>query len=163
MLLEPVDRLGVEVVGGLVEQKHVGLLKKQAAEGHTAALATREGRYLLVVGRTLQGVHGAFELRVDVPRVDGVEFILKLGLTGDEGVHLVGILENVGVAEAEVDGVKLGHEVHDGLHALAHDLDDGLVGVELRVLLEVADAITGREDDFALEVFVDAGDYLEKR
>ena len=33
VLLQPVDALGVEVVGGLVEQEHVGLGQEQAAQG----------------------------------------------------------------------------------------------------------------------------------
>ena len=44
VLLQPVDALGVEVVGRLVEEEHVGLLKEQTAQCHTAALTTREVR-----------------------------------------------------------------------------------------------------------------------
>ena len=40
MLLEPVDRLGVEVVGRFVEQQHIGLLEKKAAESHATALSS---------------------------------------------------------------------------------------------------------------------------
>ncbi len=61
VLLEPVDRFGVEVVGGLVEQQHVGLLEQKTAESHTATFATGEGGHGLVVGRALEGVHGALK------------------------------------------------------------------------------------------------------
>ncbi len=158
VLLEPVDALGVEVVGGLVEQQDVGLLEQQAAEGHTAALAAGEGADVLVVGRALQGVHGALELAVDVPGVGGVEFVLELGLACEQGVEV-----GVGVGESLVDLVELGEQVHDGLHALAHDLDDGLLRVELGVLLEIAHGVAGREHHFALIVLVDAGYDLEQR
>ena len=40
--LQPPDALGVEVVGRLVEQQHVGLLQQQPAERHAAPLAARE-------------------------------------------------------------------------------------------------------------------------
>ncbi len=163
MLFEPVDALGVEVVGRLVEQEYVGLLEQQAAQGHTAAFASRECGHLLVVGRTLQGVHGALEFRVDVPGVGRVELVLKLGLTGQQGIHLVGILKHIGVAKRLVYLVKLGDEVHDGLHALAHHFDDGLFGVELRVLLQIAHRVARREYHFALIALVDAGDNLEQR
>ena len=43
-LLEPVDRVEVEVVGGFVEQQHVRLLREDDAEPQPSALATREGR-----------------------------------------------------------------------------------------------------------------------
>ena len=80
VLLEPVDALGVEVVGGLVQQQDVGLLEQQAAQRHSPSLASAEGGNLLVVGRTPQGVHGPLQLIVDVPGVGGVEAVLELGL-----------------------------------------------------------------------------------
>ena len=40
VLFEPVDRLRVEVVGRLVEQKDVGLLEQKTAECHAAAFTT---------------------------------------------------------------------------------------------------------------------------
>ena len=42
MLLEPEHRLGVEVVGGLVEQEQVGLLQQQLAQGDATTLTTGE-------------------------------------------------------------------------------------------------------------------------
>ena len=62
VLFEPVDRFCVEVVGGFVEQQHVGLLQQQAAEGYAAAFTSGEGFDGLVVGRALEGVHGTLEL-----------------------------------------------------------------------------------------------------
>ena len=128
MLFEPVDRLGIEVVGRFVEQEHVGLLKQEAAQGHAAAFATGEGVDFLVVGRTLQGVHRAFEFGVDVPCVGSVELVLKFGLTGDKGVHFVRVFEDIGVGEAFVDFVKLGKQIHDGLHTFSDNFDHSLVG-----------------------------------
>ena len=43
MPLEPGHALGVEVVGGLVEQEDVGLLKQDPAQRHAPALAAGEG------------------------------------------------------------------------------------------------------------------------
>ena len=42
MLLQPLDTLGVQMVGGLVEQQHVRLAQQQAAQSHAAALASAE-------------------------------------------------------------------------------------------------------------------------
>ena len=42
VLLQPLHALGVEVVGGLVEQQQVGLLQQQLAQRDAAALATGE-------------------------------------------------------------------------------------------------------------------------
>ena len=43
-LLQPVDRLGVEVVGRLVEQQQVGAAQQQPAQGDAAPLAAGERR-----------------------------------------------------------------------------------------------------------------------
>src|SRR6185437_2500109 len=42
--LEPADRFGIEMVGRLIEQQHVGRGEQQAAERDTAPLSSREGR-----------------------------------------------------------------------------------------------------------------------
>ena len=39
VLLEPVDAFGIQVVGGLVEEKDVGLLQQQTAQGNPTAFA----------------------------------------------------------------------------------------------------------------------------
>src|SRR5665647_1403241 len=41
-MLQPLDGLGVEMIGGLVEQQHVGLLEQNAAQRHTSLLAARK-------------------------------------------------------------------------------------------------------------------------
>ena len=62
MLLEPVYRLGIEVVCRLVEQQYVRLLQEQAAQRHTSALAAGEVCYSPVAGRTSQCVHCTLKL-----------------------------------------------------------------------------------------------------
>ena len=42
VMLQPSDAFGVEVVGGLVQQQHVGLGQKQAAERYAAAFTAGE-------------------------------------------------------------------------------------------------------------------------
>ena len=68
MPFEPGDRLGVEVVGGLVEQQQVGLLQQQPAEGDAAPLAAGEGGDVGVARRQAQRVHGDLELCGRAPR-----------------------------------------------------------------------------------------------
>ena len=41
--LQPFDRADVEMVGRLVEQQHVGILRQRADDGGAAALAARGG------------------------------------------------------------------------------------------------------------------------
>ena len=68
--LKPLDALGVEVVGRLVEEQHVRLAEQQSAKCHTAALATGKGGDLGVRRRTIQSVHRPFELGVDLPAAE---------------------------------------------------------------------------------------------
>ena len=93
VLLQPGDGLGVEVVGGLVEEQHLGLFEQQAAEGDAAGLAAREGVGHGVVGRAAQRLHGDVDLAVEVPEALGVDLVLEAG-------HLVGGL--VGVVHGEL-------------------------------------------------------------
>ena len=67
--LEPGDRLGVEVVGRLVEQQQVRRLQQQPAQRDAAALAARELGDVGVRRRQPQRVHRELELRVEIPGV----------------------------------------------------------------------------------------------
>ena len=57
VLLQPIDGLGVQVVGRLVEQQHVGLLQQQTAERYTTTLTSGESSHTRIIGRTTQCVH----------------------------------------------------------------------------------------------------------
>jgi hypothetical protein len=77
VLLEPGDRLGVEVVGGLVQQQQVGRAQQQPAERDAAALAAGERCSRRRPAAAGAGVHRVFELRVEVPGVGGVDLGLE--------------------------------------------------------------------------------------
>ncbi len=81
-LLEPGDRLRVEVVGGLVQQQEVGLLQQEAAERHAADLAAREGAHVRVARRAAQGVHRDLDRAVQVPAVGDLDGVLHPRLLG---------------------------------------------------------------------------------
>ncbi len=131
------------MVGRLVEQQHVGLLQQQAAQCHTAAFTSRKGVDNLVVGRALEGIHGAFEFGIDVPCVGGVEGILQFALALDEGIHLVGVFKYVGVGECRVYIVEFLKQVDDRLHTFAYDFDYRLAGGEPGFLFEITYGIAG--------------------
>ena len=131
--LEPSHRLGVEVVGGLVEEQDGRLGQQQPAERHPAALAAREDRARRVARRAAQRLHGQVEAAVQVPAVDLLDLLLHLGLLGHHLFHLLG-LERLG--EARGDLLEALEQVDRGLHRLLHHLLDRLFRVELRLLLE---------------------------
>ena len=132
--LEPADRLGVEVVGRLVEQQQVGRGQQQPAERDAAALAAGELGHVGVGGREAQRVHRGVELGVEVPGVDRVDLLL-------DARELVGVLVGVvggELVEAVEQRARLGDAVLD---VAAHVL--GLV--ELGLLLEQPDGGARRE------------------
>ena len=156
-LLEPQHRLGVQVVGGLVEQQQVGRLEEQLAQGHAAALAAGEDVHGRVGVRALQGVHRLGELAVQVPAVGGVDLGLELAHLGHEGVE-VGV--GVGHLGAHlVEALDLGQDVAKGLLDV---LADGLVLVERRLLLEDAHGVARREARLAVGDVLEAGHDLEE-
>ena len=159
VLLQPVDALGIEVVRRLVQKQHVGLLQQQAAEGHTASLASRQHLDALVGIGAPQGIHRALQNAVQLPAVDVVDLLVQLALTLDQAVHLIvrHRLAQLGVYLFVL--LQQGHRC--GASLLDHLLD-GLRIVQLGFLLEVTDRISRGEYHLALIVLVDAGDDLHK-
>ena len=98
VLLEPQHRLGVEVVGGLVEQQQVGLLEEQLAQGDAAALTAGEDGDVGVRRGAAQGVHRLLELAVEVPRVGVVDGLLEAAHLGEQRVEV-----GVGVAPSAAE------------------------------------------------------------
>ena len=158
--LEPGDRLGVEVVGRLVEQQHVGPLQQQPAQRHAAPLAAREVTHFGVARREAQRVHRDLELAVELPRVHRVDPVLQLRLLLEQRVHRV-VVHRLG--ELRRDRLELGEQRARLGDALVHDVEHGLGLVELRLLRQEADAqplVRPRDAD---ELLVDAGHDLEQR
>ena len=151
------------MVGGLVEQQHVGLLQKQAAECHTTALATREVGNGPIARRTTEGCHRAVQFGVHIPRIGGIDDVLHLCLPLHELVHLVGIAVVFFQSKLEVDVLILLERVVHLLHTLLHILLHGLGLIEGRVLRQVTHRIAGAPHHFALRGLLYAGDDLHQR
>ena len=100
--LEPRDRLGVEVVGRLVEQQQIGRLQQQPAQRDAAPLAAGERRDVGVGRRQAQRVHRHLEPRVEIPRVRRFDLVLQPRLLVEDLLHLLG---RQVLAELHVDGV----------------------------------------------------------
>src|SRR5581483_9233098 len=158
MFLEPLDGLGVEMVGRLVEQKNVGRLQQQAAERNAPLLTAGERRDERVARRAAQRIHRHLELRIEIPCACGVQLVLHLRLAIHQLVHV-----GVGIAEGVVDLVEFLEQIDDGLHAFFDDLAHGLRQIELGLLLEHADGVAGREDGLADEVLVLPGEDAQQR
>ncbi len=149
---EPRHRLGVEMVGRLVEQQQLRLVEQQLAQRHAAALAARELRHVRVVRRTAQRVHRLVDLAVEIPQALGLDLVLQFRhLVGG----LVGIVRRQLVVAVE-DRLLLGDAFHDVFA-------NRLRRVQLRFLLEVADAGALGDPGLAVIVLVEAGHDLQQR
>ena len=158
VLLEPVNALGIEVVGRLVEQEHVGLLEQQSAQRHATAFATREVGHSPVARWTVEGIHGTLQFGVDVPGVGSVDDVLHLSLPLHQLVHLVGVAIVLLQSELVVDVLIFGKCVIHLLHALHHVFLHGLALVERWILRQVAHGVAGTPHHLALCGLFQSGD-----
>ena len=149
--LQPVHRLGVQVVGGLVEQQQVGLLQQQAAQGHPALLAAGQVRHGGVPGGAAQGVHRHLEVAVEIPGVEGVDLILQLRLLLQQDVEV-----GVGIAHLVGDVVEVIQQLLDVRQAQADVADDIQVRIQLGLLGQVAHGVALRQPGLAHEVGIEA-------
>ena len=131
--LQPGDGLGVEVVGGLVQQEEVRLGEEKAAEGDPPTLTSRQRRYIGVARRQTEGVHGDLEGALELPRAGGVDLRLEVGLLREEGVDV-----GVGRPERGADLVVAVDQCLGLAHALGDVARDVLARIELGFLGEVA-------------------------
>ena len=158
VLLEPEHALGVEVVGGLVEEQQVGLLEQQLAQRDAALLTTGEDGHVGVRRRAAQRVHRLLELGVEVPRVEVVDLLLERAHLGEELVVVgVGVGELGGDLVEPVD-LRLGGR--DALHDVVPDV---LGLVESGLLREHAHGVARGQERVAVGGVVDAGHDLEER
>src|SRR6266478_6469689 len=158
--LEPRHRLGVEVVGGLVEEEHVGLAEEDLAERDAPALAPRERRHVGFARRKAERVHRHLKPAVELPGARGVDRVLHARLLGEHLLHL-GVGERLAephgeLVEAREQRARLGHRLLDVLeHVLRR--------VEHRLLRQVADADALGRQRVAREVVLDARHDPEQR
>ena len=156
VLLEPENGLGVEVVGGFIQQEKVRSLEEQLAQGHAAALTTGEVPHLGVRRGAAQGIHSLLELGVEVPGTRGIQGVLEGAHLRHEGVE-VGVRVRHGGADLVV-AVQLGLDLGNALLDIAQN---GLVLVERGLLKEDADAVPGGQTGLAIGGLVDTGHDLE--
>ena len=139
-------------------------MQEQAAKRNAATLTTWKRSNELVVGRTAQGVHGALNFGVEFPSVEGINFILDFALARNEFIHFVGVRHDLFIHKWIVDFFVFREYVYNFLRALEHDIAHRFIGVELRLLWQIAYGVTRREDDIALKRFIESGnDFHDRR
>ena len=156
-LLQPVDALGIEVVGRLIEQQHVRARQQQPAQGHAALLAAREVADLRVPRRQAQRIGRHFQLQLDVVGAGRGDDRLVLGLLVGQRVE-VGVRLGIG----RIDFFQLLLGLDDVAQAALDGLAHGLLRIKLRLLRQVADLDARHRRGFAIDLLVEAGHDLEQ-
>ena len=159
-VLQPGDAFGIEVVGRFVQQQQIRLLQQQPAQRDAPPLAAGQRGDGGVRRRTAQRIQCDVHAPVEVPALAGVDLRLQVRLFRQQRVHLL-LAHGLGEFHGDfVEPVERGLQVRERLfHVLAHRL----VGIELRLLLQVADARAFRRPRLAAEVGIDAGHDLHQR
>ena len=162
-LLEPLDALDVEVVGGLVKQQHVGALQQQLGQLDThAPAAGKFARGAVKVGRTeAQTLERALQRRLIVHAAHHLEALALVA----EGFHQLQVVGALVVGAA-------GELAAEGLHALllAADVRKGLFGLlaygvavaQYHHLRQVADGAVLLDAHRARRGHLLAGKYLQQ-
>ncbi len=158
--LQPGHAFGIQVVGGLVQQQHVGVGQQQAAQCHPALLTARQIVHVGIPGWQAQGVGGDLELALQIPAFCGVDGILQFALLFQQRVHLV-VAHRFG--EAVADGVEFLDQLQDRAHGLLDIAAHILRRVEGRFLGQVADVDAGLGAGLAMMVLVDARHDAQQR
>src|SRR6185369_4240676 len=76
ILFEPLDRLGVEVIGRFVEDRQVGTRDEHARQGHAALLAAAHARNLGVGAVNAEMVQEGFDLVLAIPAAQALDVAL---------------------------------------------------------------------------------------
>ena len=88
---QPSHRFGVEVVGRLVQQQHVGAGKQEPTQRHPSRLAPRQRGDSGIARGAAQRIHRHLDGAVDLPRASGFDFFLQASLLRQQRLHLVRI------------------------------------------------------------------------
>ena len=152
--LDPGHGIGIEMIGRLVEEQHVGLLEQQPAQSDAPALAAGNVGDAGLARRTTQGVHGDLDPAIDVPCVRGIDTLLERRLHLDQRRHL-GIVQRLG--EARAQGLELGHHRPHRRHALGNALEHRLTRIELGLLRQVPNPNAFGRPRLAAEFDIAAG------
>ena len=160
MIFQPFDTLGVKMVGRLVEQQDVRLLDQQAGQRDAALLTARQAFDRPVRRRAAQRLHRDFQLVVERPAIDRVDLFLERTHFLHQRVEIC-VLRRIRHDHADlVEAIEL---VRGFARAVLHILKNGLGGIELRLLRQIADADILARPGLAAIFLVDAGHDLDQR
>ena len=139
VLLEPVARLEIEVIGGLVEEQQSRPRQEQLGQrdAHLPAAGKCLAWLVEVVGREPETAEHRRDLEVDVVAFEAPEVLLQLAVLAQH-VRVLGLVSAV-VAEAFFQRLNLGAHIEQRLEGQPGFFQQGSAAVRQAVLRQVAD------------------------
>ncbi len=153
LALEPADGARVEVVGGLVEEQHVGRAEQKPREIHPAPLPPRERADLLLAGLHPEPAEHVLHPVLEGEAATGLNGLGDLGEPGG-GACVLGLL---------AEPLVLGEELLEMGEPRAGDVGDAGLGVELGHLGEQPDLGTVVPLHLAVVRGLQAGERAQQR
>ncbi len=135
---EPLHRFGIQMVSRLIEQQHIGLLKKQPAKRHTSSFTSGKHIHSGITFRASQGIHCPLKLMFDIPPVGIIDLLLKNSLTLHKLLHLIGIFINLRLTKAIVYFFVLLNYLHRISYSLFNNLSDSTDLIQQGILRQMA-------------------------
>ena len=157
---QPCDRFGIEVIGGLIQQQHIGFRQQQAAECDASALTAGQVFYVCRPVWQAQRIGGPFQFAVQLPAVTRVNFVLQLTLFLQEPGHFVVVH---GLGKAFADDIESIHQFHRVGDTFCDDLSHGFCRVQIGFLGEVPNSNIGLRAGLTVEVGIDAAHDSKQR
>ena len=158
VIFQPFHGGKVQVVGGLVQNEDIGLFQQQLCQAQPRQLAAGEHCNVLlpcILCKTHAGQH-LFDIHVHVVAIGGVHDILQ-GIVLCQQVGVIGL-----GSHAALQDLHLRHGIQHRGKSGAHLAVDIQRGVQLCVLLQIAQCYPVGHAELALVVLIFAGKNLEQ-
>ena len=116
--LQPLDPVGIEVVGGLIEQQHIRIGHQGGRQGHPLAIPPRELAHLALAIVDPQPLEHLLALALQIPGLEAIHAPLQIAELGEQGA-VVGIGRD-GLAQPQVLAQQGHFFAATGEHLLEH-------------------------------------------
>ena len=146
VLRHPLDRVGVEMVGRLVENQEIRVGDDRATEGNPPLFAAGQGAHQSVCGGSIQVHHRRLDSSLDVPRIGGGDLLLQLGLPVRVGGQRLVLVE-------QIERVR---------RTVANRIEHGDVVGSIETLRQITDPQAGARSDFAVISLRYAGENFQE-
>ena len=147
VLRHPLDRVGVEMVGRLVENQQIGIGDDGATKGDPPLFAAGQRAHQPVRSGSVQMHHRRLDACLDVPRIGGGDLLLQLGLPVRVGGQRLVLVEQLELMRRPV----------------ADRIEHGDAVGSLEPLRQITDPQAGARSDFTIISLRDAGENFKKR